>query len=151
MSFSILKNILTRCGCFHAVFSGVWFLTRNNNGEAERAAQRAKQILKPTDPFLALMIHRATPLQTTGCSGSPTRLMLGTQIRTPFPTLQTKLEPAWPDLQHVGQVDERAKQSYSYNNRYDVRPLPELQPGTSVAVKLDNEHPDALCGLQSSL
>ncbi|XP_062395775.1 uncharacterized protein LOC134083467 [Sardina pilchardus] len=49
--------------------------------------------------------------------------------------------PAWPDLQKVRQTDDCAKLRYSrvYDTRHKVRPLPELQPGTSVAVKLDNE------------
>lgn len=39
------------------------------------------------------------------------------------------------------QTDATAKQNYkhAYDNRYDVRPLPELEPGNSVAVKLDDE------------
>ena len=38
-------------------------------------------------------------------------------------------------------ADCRAKLRYSktYNARYKARPLPELQPGTRVSVKLDNE------------
>jgi len=109
------------------------------NGEAERAVRTAKQILKQADPFLALMIYRATPLQATGVS--PAQLMLGRQIRTTVPTLEANLQPAWPDLQRVRQTDERAKENYSrvYNNRYNTKTLPELQPGTSVAVKLDSE------------
>lgn len=108
------------------------------NGEAERAVQTTKQILRQADPFLALMIYRATPLQATDVSLA--QLILGRQIRTTVPTLESKLQPVWPDLQHMRQVDERAKQGYrhAYNTRHDVQPLLELQPGLSVAVKLDS-------------
>uniref|UniRef100_A0A665UM21 Gypsy retrotransposon integrase-like protein 1 n=1 Tax=Echeneis naucrates TaxID=173247 RepID=A0A665UM21_ECHNA len=157
-----LKNIFSRWGCPNELitdngpqFSGRAFMQFSQeydfrhittsphyaqaNGEAERAVQTAKKILRQADPFLALMIYRATPLQATGVS--PAQLMLGRQIRTTVPTLETKLQPVWPDLQHVRQVDERVKQGYrhAYNNRHDVRPLPELQSGLSVAVKLDSE------------
>ena len=79
------------------------------------------------------------PLQATGAS--PAQLMLGRQIRSTLPTLEENLQPAWPDLQKVRQTDSRAKLRYSqtYNARYKARPLPELQPGTCVSVKLDNE------------
>lgn len=37
------------------------------NGEAERAVQTAKRILKQTDPFLALMIYRETATVLKRC------------------------------------------------------------------------------------
>lgn len=85
------------------------------------------------------MVYRATLLQATGVS--PAQLMLGRQIRTTVPTLEANLQPGWPDLHHLRQSDERMKESYwqTYNNRNNVRPLPDLQPGTSVAVKLDDK------------
>ncbi|KAJ8412298.1 hypothetical protein AAFF_G00145650 [Aldrovandia affinis] len=66
------------------------------NGEAERAVQTARKILKQSDPFLALMNYRATPLQATGVS--PAELMMGGWIRTLMPTLKSNLKPQWPDL-----------------------------------------------------
>ncbi|KAK9517534.1 hypothetical protein VZT92_022897 [Zoarces viviparus] len=92
-----------------------------------------------TDPFLALLVYRATPLQATGVS--PAQLMLGRQIRTTVPTLEANLQPGCPDLHKVRQNNERMKQSYrlAYNDKNNVRTLPDLQPGTSGAVKLDDE------------
>lgn len=72
---------------------------------------------------------------------SPFQLMLCRQIRPTVPTLESKLQPEWPDLRRVRQSDAKTKQSYkrAYDSRHDVRLLPELEPGISVAVKLDNE------------
>ncbi|XP_060774394.1 uncharacterized protein K02A2.6-like [Neoarius graeffei] len=109
------------------------------NGEAERAVQTAKKILKQSDPFAALLSYRSTPLQATGAS--PAQLMMGRQIRTPIPTLESHLQPAWPDLHQVRQADAKAKANYrrNFNRRHNVTDLPELSPGTAVALKLDGE------------
>lgn len=92
-----------------------------------------------TDPFLALMIYWSTPIQATGVS--PAQPMLRRQMRTTIPTLETKLQPVWPDLQLVRETDERTKENYkrTYDKRYGAKPLPELQPGLSVAVKQDSQ------------
>lgn len=83
------------------------------------------------------MIYRSTPIQATGVS--PAQLMLGRQIRTTIPILEIKLQPAWPDLQLVRSTDAKTKENYvrNYNSRHSAKPLPELQPGHSVSVKLD--------------
>lgn len=83
----------------------------------ERLRELYRQpILKQTDPFLALMSYRATPLQATGVS--PSQLMIGRQICTTVPTLESKLQPEWPDLQQVRQTDATAKQ-----NRTESMPM----------------------------
>ncbi|XP_060723274.1 uncharacterized protein K02A2.6-like [Tachysurus vachellii] len=157
-----LQNMFARWGCPNVLFSdnGPQFSGRafrdfardydfqhvtssphyaQSNGEAERAVQTAKKILKQSDPFAALMSYRATPIQATGVS--PSQLMMGRRIRTTVPTLESNLQPEWPDLHQVRKLDCKAKGSYRkyYNKRNNVRTLPEISPCASVAVKLDDE------------
>ncbi len=81
----------------------------------------ARKILKQSDPFASLMSYRATPIQATGVS--PAQLMMGRQIRTTVPTLESHLQPEWPDLQQVRKADQKAKRSYRkyYNKRNSAR------------------------------
>ncbi|XP_061570027.1 uncharacterized protein K02A2.6-like [Cololabis saira] len=109
------------------------------NGHAERAVQTAKRILRQEDPLLALMCYRSTPCTTTGVS--PAELLMGRKIKTTLPTLEKNLRPKWPNRRTVEQKDagEKAKQTFYYNRRHGARPLPPLQPGDAVIVKLDQE------------
>ena len=110
------------------------------NGKRKvHAVKIAKRILKQTDPFLALMVYRATPIPATGVS--PSQLIMGRQIRTTIPTLSRNLLPAWPDLSTVHEVDKKAKERYShvYNNRHGVKSLSDLEPSQTVRVKNDNQ------------
>ena len=109
------------------------------NGEAERAVQTAKRILRQEDSFLALMAYRSTPVTPTGAS--PCQLIMGRQINTRVPTLERNLQPQWPDLDKVRAADQKAKaaNSFYYNRQHGARPLIKLRPGDSVRVKLDGE------------
>lgn len=81
-------------------------------GEAERAVQTAKKILKQDDHFLALLTYRATPIAATGCS--PSQLLMGRHLRTTVPVMASNLVPEWPDLKRVKVKDRKAKESYRY-------------------------------------
>ncbi|XP_033108217.1 uncharacterized protein K02A2.6-like [Anneissia japonica] len=77
------------------------------NGEAERAVQTAKTMLRQNDPVLALMIYRSTPIEATGYSRA--QMIMGRQPRTTLPTLAKKLQPKWPDMHKVKDNDTVAK------------------------------------------
>lgn len=110
-----------------------------SNGQAERAVQVAKSILRQKDPLLALMAYRATPTSSTGVS--PAELLMGRKIRTTLPTLQDNLKPNWPNEEVIRQADAAAKQkqAYYYNRRNGVRVLPPLSLGDPVLTKLDGQ------------
>ena len=109
------------------------------NGQAESGVKIAKRILKQEDPALALMSYRATPIPATGLS--PSQLIMGRQIRTTVPTLSRNLQPAWPDLSIVREVDKRMKKRYSdaYNKRHGARSLSGLEAGQTVRIKNDSQ------------
>ncbi|XDV52496.1 hypothetical protein PO909_021223 [Leuciscus waleckii] len=109
------------------------------NGAVERAVQTAKRILKQPDPYLALMCYRATPSAVTGVS--PALLMAGRDIRTTLPMLEGKLQASPVDRHQIQQKDAQTKSAYRFfhDHRHSALPLPELQSGQAVRVKLDGE------------
>ena len=105
-----------------------------SNGEAERAVGTVKRMwAKTDDPYMSLMIYRATPLEN---GFAPSELLMGRLLRTALPTL-----PGQHALQKDGgtvmdkerQIKERTMRNY--DNRHQAHQLPELRPGTPVYVR----------------
>ena len=70
------------------------------NGEAERAVQTSKKILKKSkEPYLGFLAYRTAPLQN---GLSPCQLLMGRKLRTTLPTLPGNLQ---------GRVGEEVRES----------------------------------------
>ncbi|KAK7884427.1 hypothetical protein WMY93_027550 [Mugilogobius chulae] len=103
-----------------------------SNGEAERAVRTVKSLLqKESDPYLALMAYRATPLSN---SHSPAELLMGRKLRTTVPILPSCLKPGWTDITMLREKErrERKKQWRWFNNRHRAHDLTRLNPGDQV-------------------
>ena len=110
-----------------------------SNGLAERTVQTIKTMLeKSTDPFLALLSHRATALQW--CGLSPSELLMGRRIRTTLPQVTQHLIPNWSFLKSFRELDNKYKsvQKRNYDRYHRARPLPELTEDTPVWIRTEN-------------
>ena len=77
------------------------------NGEAERVVKTTKQLLeKNTDPYLALLAYRSTPLEN---GYSPSELLMGRKLRTTLPTTPKQLKPSLPKESVVREKERKIK------------------------------------------
>ncbi|KAK7102857.1 hypothetical protein V1264_021022 [Littorina saxatilis] len=103
-----------------------------SNGEAERAVQTVKNLLKKAkDPYIALLNYRATPLQQ---GESPAELLMGRKLRNKIPTHPSSYVPRQPDRIQFRERDARlkAQQKDNYDKRHRARALSPLPPGQRV-------------------
>ena len=115
-----------------------------SNGEAERAVQTLKGLLKKaSDPYLALLNYRATPLK---CGFSPAEKLFGRKLRTQVPAIPSNLIPNWPTLGKMRETDSdlKLKQKRGYDRQHRATPQPELRKGDLVWIK--NEEPGKIVG-----
>lgn len=104
------------------------------NGEAERAVQTVKNLLKKKgDPYLALLAYRSTPLEL---GYTPSELLMGRKLATTIPMATNLLTPKALDQSEVRTRDSRVKekQKENHDSHHRVRDLPELLPGDRVWV-----------------
>ena len=93
-----------------------------------------------SDQFVALTNYRAAPHTATGVI--PSQLMMGREIGTLLPTLESNLKPISVSYEVVSaESDEKSKTGYrqSFDKRRGVRTLSELQPEDAVHMKLSQQ------------
>ncbi|GFR75786.1 Pol polyprotein [Elysia marginata] len=108
-----------------------------SNGPAESAVKIAKRIMKQSDPLLALMVYRSTPVASIGVSSS--ELALGRKIRTTLPMLPSKLEPRTKDQTEIKQLisDHQQTVKKNFDQSHGARHLLELQSNLSETITED--------------
>ena len=111
----------------------------SGNGEAERAVRTAKDLMfdmlkSNTDPYLALMNYRATPIHN---GFSPSQLLMSRNIRTKLPVSPAHLKPEIPNDQIIQTKEQsyRENMKLNYDRRHGARQLPDLSDGDNVFVR----------------
>ncbi|XP_062514332.1 uncharacterized protein K02A2.6-like [Corticium candelabrum] len=100
------------------------------NGEAERAVETLKTLLrKKDDPYLALLNYHSTPLRN---GYSPTELLMSRKLRMTVPIVETQLQPRAPDWTSLEKWEQKNKQAMkeTFDERHKTKELPPLNPGT---------------------
>ena len=110
------------------------------NGEAERAVQTVKRLLKKsTDPYIAMLNYRTTPLRQ---GLSPAELLMGRRLRSRVPVITSKLQPQKLNLKKFKLVDkhDKTQQKNYFDRRHRAQILPELPKNNPVWVKSPTTH-----------
>uniref|UniRef100_A0A3P8U020 Integrase catalytic domain-containing protein n=1 Tax=Amphiprion percula TaxID=161767 RepID=A0A3P8U020_AMPPE len=118
---------------FHHVTSSPHYA--QSDGQAEKGVHILKQLLKKaadsnSDPYLALLSYRASPLQ---CGLSPAELLMNRKLRTTL--------PSYPDApvqkKHAKHENKLRKQKMRQKTSYDIsaKPLPPLANNDPVRIE----------------
>ena len=103
-----------------------------SNGEAERAVETMKMILKKCDDeYLALLNYRNTPLPN---GFSPAQLSMGRKLKTRIPCHPDELKPCIPDYEVLRkkEAEYRRNMQENYNRRHGVVQGAEFAKGEKV-------------------
>ena len=107
-----------------------------SNGLVERTVGTVKKLLEhTTDPFMALLSYRSTPLPW--CMLSPVELLFGRRINTDVSQIDHCLVPQWTYIDKFRNADKeyKTKQKLQFDRRHGVRPLSTLPAGTKMWAK----------------
>ena len=110
-----------------------------SNGQAERAIQTVKNILRKaneadTDPYVALLQYRNTPV--AGCDYSPAQMLFSRSLRTKLPVAAEQLTPEIVTPRE--QLCDRQQKQKNYFDRA-TKALPPLQADDVVRVQRDGK------------
>ena len=106
-----------------------------SNGQAKRGVQTVKNLLRDSsDPYMALLNYRTT--QFPWCNLSPAELLMGRQLRSNLPQVNTTLIPDWPYLDDFRQQNNifKTRQKTNFDRRHRVRTLSPIPTDTNVWV-----------------
>lgn len=67
------------------------------------------------------------------------KLLIGRKIKTTLPTLEVNLQQQWPDREIVWNKNKPS----TFNKHHSARPLPSLEPGDQILIKLDHHGVDS--------
>ena len=110
------------------------------NGEAERAVQTVKRLLKKsTDPYITMLNYRTTLLRQ---GLSPAKLLMGSRLRSIIPVITSKRQPQKLNLKKLKLFDKHAKthQKNYFDRRHSAQIFPELPKNNHVWVKSRTTH-----------
>ena len=159
-SISELKSTFSRYGISSVYVSdnGVWYALQEfkefclsydfqritnspyyakGNALAERMVQTVKGLLNCSDdPYLAMLIHRTTPLPW--CGYSPSELLMERKMKTNIPILSEKPTPELPDYNKFRECDKQFKlrQKFNYDHHHAVHSLPVIPDNTKVWITM---------------
>ena len=105
-----------------------------SNGQAERAVQIVKKLLKSSDdPYLALLTYHTTPLPW--CNLSPAQLLMGSSLHTTLPQVADQYKLHWQYLESFKELNAKfkLKQKTAYDRRHRAHSLSPI-PGEEVWV-----------------
>ena len=111
-----------------------------SNGQVERMVQTIKGILKnSTDPHLAVLSYRATPMPW--CGLSPSELLMGRRIRTTVPQTKKQLTPSWSYLPQFKRdnLHFKEKQKENFDKHHHAREQSEIPDGSEVVITTDKQ------------
>ena len=114
----------------------------SGNGEAERAVQTVKNLLrKEKDPFLALLNYRTTPLP---CGYSPAELLMNRRLRTRIPAVRPTERTREQAEFRTRDKEIKERQKRDFDRRHRVKELPPLKEGQEVWIKTPKSTTEAV-------
>lgn len=111
-----------------------------SNGQVERMVQTMKGMLKQsTDPNLAVLSYRATPMPW--CGLSPAELCMGRRIRTTVPQTLKQLTPSWSYLPQFRSDNShcKKKQKDNFDKRHRAQEQSDISDGSEVVVTTERQ------------
>jgi transposase InsO family protein len=126
------KDFAKTWGFVHVTSSPIY---PQANGAAERAVQTAKKLLsKNTDPYLALLAYRSSPLHN---GYAPSEILMSRKLRTTLPNLATTLRPKVVDQEGLCERENKYREGYKkdFDKRHTTRDSSPLAEGSQVLIR----------------